>query len=323
MPLFDLDAARLPDYRPDVAEPADFDDFWARTLAETRAHDLAVEAVPVDAHLRLVDAFDLTFSGFGGHRVKAWYLRPAGTDEPLPAVVEYLGYGGGRGLPHSRLLWAAAGYAYVVMDTRGQGTTTTNGFGATPDPVGTGVAAPGTLTRGIEDPHEHYYRRVYTDGVRAVEAVRTLPGVDEGRVAVTGVSQGGAITTAVAGLVDVAAAMPDVPWLAHIRRGVEMAPEGPFEEVRTYLAAHRDRVEPAFRTLSYIDGVNHAKRATAPALYSVALMDTVCPPSTVYASANHYGGDVDVEVYPFNEHEGGTEFQRERQLTWLAERLAR
>jgi len=321
MPLFDLDAARLPDYRPDVAEPADFDDFWARTLAETRAHDLAVEVVPVDAHLRLVDAFDLTFSGFGGHRVKAWYLRPAGTDEPLPAVVEYLGYGGGRGLAHSRLLWPAAGYAYVVMDTRGQGTTTTNGFGATPDPVGTGVAVPGTLTRGIEDPHEHYYRRVYTDGVRAVEAVRSLPGVDPARVAVTGVSQGGAITTAVAGLVDVAAAMPDVPWLAHIRRGVEMAPEGPFEEVRTYLAARRDRVEQTFRTLSYIDGVNHAKRATAPALYSVALMDTVCPPSTVYASANHYGGDADVEVYPFNQHEGGTEFQRERQLTWLATHL--
>lgn len=321
MPLFDIDADRLPHYRPDVAEPDDFDSFWAQTLAETRAHDLAVEAVPVDTHLRLVDGYDVTFSGFGGHRVKAWYLRPAGTDEQLPAVVEYLGYGGGRGFPHTRLTWAAAGYAYLVMDTRGQGTAPTNGHGTTPDPAGSGVAAPGTLTRGIEDPRDHYYRRVYTDGVRAVEAVRALPGVDPARVAVTGVSQGGAITTAVAGLTDVAAAMPDVPWLAHIRRGVEIAPLGPFGEVRTYLSAHRDRVAQTFRTLSYVDGVNHARRATAPALYSVALMDPVCPPSTVYASANHYGGDVDVEVYPFNEHEGGTDFQRERQLGWLAERL--
>lgn len=322
MPLFDIDAAELPHYRPEVAEPADFEEFWARTLAETRAHDLAVETSPVDAHLTAIEAADLTFSGFGGHRVKGWYLRPAGrADEQLPAVVEYLGYGGGRGFAHSRLTWAAAGYAYVVMDTRGQGTAPTNGFGATPDPAGAGVAAPGTLTRGIEDPHDHYYRRVYTDGVRAVEAVRTLPGVDPARVAVTGVSQGGAITTAVAGLVDVAAAMPDVPWLSHIRRGVESAPSGPFAEVRTYLSAHRHRVEDAFRTLSYVDGVNHAKRAQAPALYSVALMDPVCPPSTVYAAANRWGGDVDIEVYPFNEHEGGTEFQRERQLRWLAEQL--
>lgn len=321
MPLFDIDSARLPDYRPEVAEPADFDAFWAETLAQTRAHDLAVEIEPVDAHLPLIDAHDLTFSGFGGHRIKGWYLRPAGRPEPLPAVVEFLGYGGGRGFPHSRLTWAAAGYAYVVMDTRGQGTAVNNGYGATPDPVGAGVAAPGTLTRGIERPQDHYYRRVYTDGVRAVEAVRELPGVDASRVAVTGVSQGGAITTAVAGLIDVAAAMPDVPWLSHIRRGVEMAPAGPFEEVRSYLAGQRHRVEETFATLSYIDGVNHAKRAQAPALYSVALMDPVCPPSTVYAAANHWGGDVEIEVYPFNEHEGGTEFQRERQLTWLAEVL--
>ena len=32
------------------------------------------------------------------------------------------------------------------------------------------------------------------------------------------------------------------------------------------------------------DGVDFAKRASVPALFSVALMDQVCPPSTVYAA---------------------------------------
>ena len=37
MPRFDLPLDELRTYRPDVSEPADFDDFWSRTLAEARA----------------------------------------------------------------------------------------------------------------------------------------------------------------------------------------------------------------------------------------------------------------------------------------------
>ena len=95
------------------------------------------------------------------------------------------------------------------MDNRGQGSSWGTG-GATPDPAPAGQGVPGMMTRGIEDPHEHFYRRLFTDGVRAVDAVRTIPGVDPTRVAVTGGSQGGAVTLAVAGLVpDLVAEMGD------------------------------------------------------------------------------------------------------------------
>jgi cephalosporin-C deacetylase len=85
---------------------------------------------------------------------------------------------------------------------------------------------------------------------------------------------------------------------------------------------HRDRVERPFRTLSYFDGVTLARRATAPALISTALHDQVCPPSTVFAAANHYGGDVRVEVFPFNQHEGGQGFQWDVQARWARDLLA-
>ena len=68
---------------------------------------------------------------------------------------------------------------------------------------------------------------------------------------------------------------------------------------------HRDKIETVFKTLSYFDGVNFAARATAPALFSTGLMDDICPPRTVFAAYNHYRGEKEIEVYPYNQHEGG------------------
>lgn len=331
MALFDLPLPELERYRPELDEPADLDDFWATTLAEARRHEVLVDVTRTDAGLRLVDVDDLTFAGFDGQPVRAWVTRPAGSAESgelLPAVVEYIGYGGGRGFAHERLAWATAGFVHVVMDTRGQGSTWGNG-GHTPDPAGSGPTSPGVMTRGIHDPEQHYYRRLMTDAVRAVDAVRALPGVDPQRVTVAGVSQGGGVALAAAGLSDgLAAVMPDVPFLCHYRRAVDITDAFPYGELVQYLAVHRGAQERVFRTMDYFDGVHLARRATAPALFSVALRDTTCPPSTVFAAYNHYAGltgdrpRTDIEVYPFNQHEGGQAHQLERQLRWLPSVLA-
>lgn len=322
MPRFDLDPATLRSYRPDVAEPAGFDAFWQRTLDESRQVAQPATLTRVDSPLTLVDVYDVSFSGFGGDRVRGWYVVPAGASGPLPTVVEFNGYGGGRGLPHERLGWAASGYAWAFMDTRGQGSVWGTG-GETPDPHGTGASAPGFMTRGIEDPDQYYYRRVFTDATLFVDAVRGFEQVDAERVAVTGTSQGGGIAIAAAGLSEgLVATMPDVPFLCHFERAVGLTDRDPYQEIVRYLAVHRDAVEQTFTTLSYFDAVNFAARASAPALYSVALLDPVCPPSTVYAAANRHHGGAEVVEYAFNEHEGGLGVQWQRQAAWLAGVLA-
>lgn len=322
MALTDWNLSELERYAPERTEPDDFDEFWARTLAQAREHPMAPRLDPVESGLRTLEIRDLTFPGFGGHPIKGWFLRPRNAAGPLPCVVSYLGYGGGRGLPHEQLLYASAGYANLVMDTRGQGSGWSRGD--TPDRGAEAVDPhhPGFMTLGIGAPETYYYRRLVTDAARAVEAARVVPGVDPDRIALCGGSQGGGLALAVTGLAEgVAAALVDVPFLCHWRRAMDIATDGPYPELVRYCAAQRHRVEAVFTTLSYVDGMNFAARASAAALFSVGLMDPVCPPSTVYAAYHHYAGPKQMQVWPYNQHEGGEGYQQVEHLRFLRDRF--
>jgi len=321
MAFFDLPLDELQQYRPPRTEPADFEAFWAATLAEARRLPLDAQFAPVDYGLRTVETFDLTFSGYGGQRIKGWLLLPRGRAGRVPCVVEYIGYGGGRGLPTDWLLWSSAGYAHLVMDTRGQGSTWLQGDTPDPEPDGGNPHYPGFMTRGILAPQTYYYRRVLTDAVRAVEAAQGHPAIDPAHIAVSGGSQGGGIALAVGGLVaGLDAVMPDVPFLCHYRRATEIADADPYHEIARYCLVQRDKIETVFRTLAYFDGVNFAARATAPALFSVGLMDEICPPSTVFAAYNTYAGPKDIRIWPYNHHEGGGSYQTREKVRFLHER---
>ncbi len=189
--------------------------------------------------------------------------------------------------------------------------------------------APGFMTAGITDPDTYYYRRVITDVARLLEMAAGHRLIDPNQIAVTGVSQGGGLALAAAGLapalgITLVGAAPDVPFLCHFRRAVEVATADPYPEIARYLAGWRGHTDLAFHTLGYVDGVNFAKRARCPVLFSVALMDPICPPSTVYAAYHAFGGpDREIRVYPFNAHEGGEDHHVDVQLDWFASRFAR
>jgi cephalosporin-C deacetylase len=111
---------------------------------------------------------------------------------------------------------------------------------------------------------------------------------------------------------------------------VEITGRQPYAEITRYLSAWRDHAEQAYATLAYFDGAVLGRVATAPTLFSVALMDPVCPPSTGFAAYHAYGADApaapaskEIRVYPHNEHEGGGPYQVDAQLSWFAERFGR
>ena len=261
MAYFDLSLEQLQAYKPDRHEPKGFDAFWQDTLTLSRTSALAPQFEAVDFGFRNIDVFDVTFNGYGGQPIKGWLMLPKQRTGKLPCVVEYIGYGGGRGYPNQWLLWSAAGYAHLVMDTRGQGSASIHGDTGDPEPAGTNPHFPGFMTRGILNRDNYYYRRVYTDGVRAVEAAQAHDAIDPDRIAVTGGSQGGGISIAVAGLSPaVKVAMPDVPFLCHFKRATTLTDSNPYLEIQKFLVTHRDKVDQVYDTLGYFDGINFAAR---------------------------------------------------------------
>lgn len=313
----DLPLEQLRTYRPDVAEPDDFEQFWADQWTDARGAAGAAELTAYDSPLLHADVFDVRFAGYGGESIAGWLHLPHRRRPNAPLVVEYVGYNGGRGHPADWLIWPSLGYPHFVMDSRGQG----GGWRTadTPDPDDAGEpSANGFMTRGIADPAKHYFTRLYIDAACAVQALRDHPAAADG-IVTAGASQGGALCLVAAHLAGgVRAALPDVPFLAHPRRAVELTDVRPYGELIKYCAVHNDRVEPVFHTLSYLDIVNHAKRLEVPALFSVGLIDDVTPPSTVFAAYNHYRGPKDIRVYRFNGHEGGGLQQVLAQYEFLA-----
>jgi cephalosporin-C deacetylase len=87
--------------------------------------------------------------------------------------------------------------------------------------------------------------------------------------------------------------MPDVPFLSDFPRGITLKDEDLHGEIARYLKMHRDHVEPALATLAYstwrCSVVGPVRRP-----FSVGLMDETCPPSTVYAAYNRYGGPKEI-----------------------------
>ncbi len=323
MPSIDYPLEKLLEYRPPLTARPDFDEFWKRTLSEARAVDLNPLIEPVDYPIKSLHVNRLSYAGYGGDRIKGLYILPDKADGKLPPVIVYHGYSGGAGQVHLHLPWLLMGCAVIAVDTRGQG-------GETGDPAGyhDGTIG-GWMTQGLTDPDDYYYRRAYTDCVRAVDFAASRDELDLTKLTITGGSQGGGLSLAVAGLEPrVKFTMADVPFLCHFGRATDIAANGPYQELQRYFAKYPDRVELGYATLSYFDGMNLASRTQSQGrmLWSVALWDDVCPPSTVFAAYHHCPVPIDedrkqIAIYPYNKHEGGGGIHKERQIAWLSNAL--
>lgn len=297
----DMPLEELERYHPDLTAESDFDYFWQCSLEEAREQPLNVSLSRVEDYpVPEVEVFKIGFDGWRSGRCAGWYLRPSKMDGDgsLPGLVSYHGYSGNKGQAHQYLFWAMQGYAVLSLDVRGQSGESSDG-----NVYDTGHVT-GWMTQGIMDAESYYYRAVYLDCVRAADAIAAQPEVDAGRLAAIGVSQGGGLALAATALSGrFALAMPDVPYLCHYRRALQIAQQGPYLELANYFRLYPEREDATFRTLSYFDNLNLARRIQCPVMMSVGLQDLICPPSSIYGTFNHIASEKKMAVYPYHGHE--------------------
>ncbi len=304
MPIVDMPLDQLKTYMGRNPKPDDFDAFWDASIVEMKAVDPKIELVPYESRSDSIEFFDLFFTGVGGARVHAKYLRPAGDKGPHPAVVVFHGYSGSSGDWFGYQGWVAAGFSVAALDCRGQG-------GISQDTgVTTGNTYKGHIIRGLDDtPDKLLFRSIYLDCAQLAGIVMDMPEVDASRVGATGGSQGGGLTLACASLEPrIKLAAPMFPFLCDYKRVWEMDLDvAAYEEIRTYFRVWdptHEREEEIFTKLGYIDNQFLAPRIKAGVLMFTGLMDTICPPSTQFAAYNKITSPKDVVIYPDHGHEG-------------------
>jgi len=237
--------------------PDDFDAYWDRALAEMRATDPQPELTPHTLELPFAQLSHLWFTGVGGARIHAKYLRPRGVPEPHPAVLLFHGYSGSSGDWVDKLNWVARGYSVAALDCRGQG-------GLSEDVGGVkGNTLRGHIIRGLDDaPEKLLFRQIFLDTAQLARVVMEMPEVDADRVGATGGSQGGGLTLACAALEPrIRRAAPIFPFLCDYQRVWEMdLAVNAYEELRLYFRNFDPRHERGWATLT--TSISH--RASRP-----------------------------------------------------------
>jgi len=138
----------------------------------------------------------------------------------------------------------------------------------------------------LDDRDKYYYKRVYMGCVRAIDFIFSLPEFDGSNLAVTGGSQGGALSLITTGLDNrvkylacLCPALCDLTGYLHNRAGGW--PHMFNEANRSF------NVKPAkIETSKYYDAVNFARLIKVPGFYTWGYNDVTCPPTSMYSAYN-------------------------------------
>ncbi len=297
--------------QPTVKEPTDFEAFWTKAIEDARRFSLDPKITLMPERCTGdVNIYHISFQNDGFMSRIYGILAIPKKPGKYPAILKVPGAGIRPYTGDARL--ASLGFITLEIGI--------HGIPVTLDPQVyldlNGGALAGYNTIRMNDKNSHYYKRVYAGCVRAVDFIYTLPEFDGANVAVTGGSQGGALTIVTAGLdkrIKYAAAM--YPALCD-HTGYLNKRAGGWPHYFKNAEPKPGEVE----TLQYYDVVNFARRITVPGFYTWGYNDLTCPPTSMYSAYNVITAPKELHIFQETGHWTFPE-QAELLTNWLTTKL--
>lgn len=269
------------DIQPTVANPVDFDAFWNEAKTE-------LAKIPLDGKMTLlperctekVNVYQVNIQNFAlGTRLYGILCVPK-KEGKYPALLQVPGAGV---RPYSGDI-ANAEKGIITLQIG------IHGIPVNLDPqvyadLGRGILN-GYPNYNLDDKNRFFYKRVYMGCVRANDFLVSLPQYDGKNLAVTGGSQGGALSIVTAALDSrvkwLGAFYPAISDVTGYLNGRAGGWPHYFDKNSRAVNDKKEKIE----TVAYYDVVNFARRLSQPGIYSWGYNDETCPPTSMYASYN-------------------------------------
>ena len=301
--------------KPTVANPTDFKAFWDNAKA-----DLA--KIPVDARMTLLpercteltNVYHLNLQNINNSRFYGILCVPK-KEGKYPAILRVPGAGV---RPYGGMI-AEAEKGFITLEVGIHGV-----------PVTMEPAVYDNLSRGplngypsanLDDRDRYYYKRVYLGCVRAVDFLAAMPQYDGQNLAVTGGSQGGALSIVTAGLDS------RIKWLGAYYpalcdvTGYLNGRAGGWPHLFTGDNLAFNNKPDRIKTTGYYDVVNFARMVNVPGYYSWGFNDETCPPTSMYAAYNVIPGPKMLDINHLDTGHWTYPEQTEKMTTWLLGQL--
>lgn len=280
--------------------PSDFVSFWKKTLQDNRKTALKPEVTYLKKYSTdSIDVFLVKLNINKEGRCLYGYMAKPKAKGKYPVLFTPPGAGTRRIIPI--LDYAKQGFISLNIEIHGLNPELPEA-----DYNKERATRNAYFYNGIANRETYYYKDVYLGCSRAVDFLCSLPEFDGRHVAVTGGSQGGALTIVTAALnprvTCLAAfypALSDVTGFLHNRAGGW--PKF-FSSDKADKQLKGVSKEIAVKTLSYYDVVNFARQLKAPGFYSFGYCDETCSPTSVWSVMNSITAPKTIVITPTSGH---------------------